>query len=38
VFIAAADIAKIEPPAKPGGRPKVTFVPGSLKLIALDPV
>ena len=38
VFIAAADIAKIEPPAKPGGRPKVTFVSGSLKLIALDPV
>jgi YVTN family beta-propeller protein len=38
VFLATADIAKIEPPAKPGGRPKVTFVPGSLKLIMLDPV
>ncbi len=38
VFLAAADIAKIEPPAKPGGRPKVTFVAGSLKLIVLDPV
>jgi len=38
VFLATADIAKIEPPSKPGGRPKVTFVPGSLKLIELDPV
>jgi YVTN family beta-propeller protein len=37
VFLAAADIAKIDPPAKPGGRPKVTYVPGSLKLILLDP-
>jgi YVTN family beta-propeller protein len=38
VFLAAADIDKIEPPAKPGGRPKVTFKPSSLKLIALDPI
>lgn len=38
VFLATADVAKIDPPAKPGGRPKVTFVPGSLKLIELDPV
>jgi YVTN family beta-propeller protein len=37
VFLAAADIAKVEPPSKPGGRPKVTLVPGSLKLIELDP-
>lgn len=38
VYLATADIAKIEPPAKPGGRPKVTFVPDSLKLIELDPI
>ncbi|MBL6852333.1 MAG: hypothetical protein ISS15_00615 [Alphaproteobacteria bacterium] len=38
VYLATADIAKIEPPSKPGGRPKVTFVPGSLKLIELDPI
>jgi YVTN family beta-propeller protein len=37
VFLAAADIAKIDPPAKPGGRPHVEFVPGSLKLLILDP-
>lgn len=38
VFLAAADIASIEPSALPGGRPKVHFVPGSLKLLVLDPV
>jgi YVTN family beta-propeller protein len=38
VFLAAADVAKFEPPVTPGGRPKVTFVPGSLKLIVLDPI
>ncbi len=37
IFLAAADIAKIDPPAAPGGRPHVTYVPGSLKLIFLDP-
>ncbi len=37
IFLAAADIAKIDPPATPGGRPHVTYVPGSLKLIFLDP-
>jgi hypothetical protein len=38
LFLAAADIAKIEPPATPGGRPHVTFVPNSLKLLYLDPI
>jgi hypothetical protein len=37
VFLPAADIAKIELPATPGGRPKVTFVPGSAKLLVLKP-
>jgi YVTN family beta-propeller protein len=38
VYLAAADIAKIDPPETPGGRPHVTFVPGSLKLLFFDPV
>jgi YVTN family beta-propeller protein len=38
VFLPAADIAKIDPPEKPGGRPRVSFVPGSLKLLVLEPV
>lgn len=37
VFIPAADIAKIEPPAEPGGRPKVTYASGSLRLLVLEP-
>jgi YVTN family beta-propeller protein len=37
VFLPAADIAKIDPPATPGGRPHLTFVPGSLKLLVLEP-
>jgi len=37
LFLAAADIAKIDPPAAPGGRPHVEFVPGSLKLLVFDP-
>jgi YVTN family beta-propeller protein len=37
LFLAAADIAKIDPPTTPGGRPHVEFVPGSLKLLILDP-
>ena len=37
LFLAAADIAKIDPPATPGGRPHVQFVPGSLKLLVFDP-
>lgn len=38
VFLVAADIAKIDPPAKAGGRPHVVYVPNSLKLLYLDPV
>lgn len=37
VFIPAADVAKIDPPETPGGRPRVTYVPGSLKLLVLEP-
>ncbi len=37
IFLVAADIAKVDPPAAPGGRPHVTYVPNSLKLIFLDP-
>ncbi len=37
VFLPAAGISKIEPPDTPGGRPHVTFVPGSLKLLVLQP-
>ena len=37
LFLAAADIEKIEPPAKPGGRPHMVFVPNSLKLLYFDP-
>ena len=37
LFLPAADIAKIDPPATPGGRPHITYVPGSLKLLVLEP-
>ena len=37
VFLPAADIAKIDMPTTPGGRPHVTFVPGSLKLLVYKP-
>ena len=37
VFLPAAEVAKVEPPDTPGGRPRVTFVPGSLKLLVLEP-
>jgi YVTN family beta-propeller protein len=37
VFLPAANIAKMEPAATPGGRPRVTFVPGSMKLLVLEP-
>lgn len=37
VFIPDADIAKIEPPAAAGERPRVTYVSGSLKLLVLEP-
>ena len=37
LFLVGADIAKIDPPSKPGGRPHVTYVPNSLKLFFFDP-
>ncbi|MBV9990318.1 MAG: YncE family protein [Alphaproteobacteria bacterium] len=37
VFIPAADVEKVDPPAAPGGRPRVTYVSGSLKLLVLEP-
>lgn len=37
LYLPAADIAKIDPPTKPGGRPHVTFVPNSLKLLVFAP-
>jgi YVTN family beta-propeller protein len=38
LFLVAADIAKTDPPATPGGRPHITFVPNSLKLLYVDPI
>jgi YVTN family beta-propeller protein len=38
LFLVTADVAKIEPPTKQDGRPHVTYVPGSLKLLYFDPV
>jgi DNA-binding beta-propeller fold protein YncE len=37
LFLVAADIQKVDPPATPGARPHVTYVPGSVKLLYLDP-
>jgi DNA-binding beta-propeller fold protein YncE len=37
VFLPAADVAKIEPASTPGGRPYVTFAPGSLRLLVFAP-
>ncbi len=37
LFLPAADIAKTDPPATPGGRPHVAFAPGSLRLLVLTP-
>ena len=37
LFLPAADVAEIDPPTAPGGRPRFKFVPGSLKLLVLDP-
>lgn len=38
LFLVAAEIAKSEPPASPGRRPRLTYVPNSLKLLYFDPV
>lgn len=37
LYLPAADVAKFEPAAAPGGRPHVSFVPGSLKLLVFAP-
>lgn len=37
LFLPAADVAKIEPPTTAGGRPHVTYAPGSMKLLVLAP-
>lgn len=37
LFLPAMTVSKVDPPTVPGGRPHVTFVPGSLKLLMLDP-
>ena len=37
LFLAAAEIQKFDQPDKPGGRPHLTFVPNSLKLLYFDP-
>src|SRR5262249_46336268 len=37
LYLPAADIARVDPPTKPGGRPHTTFVPGSLRLLVLEP-
>jgi YVTN family beta-propeller protein len=37
LYLPAADIARIDPPETPGGRPHTTYVPGSLRLLVFDP-
>jgi len=37
LFLPTADVAKIDPPATAGGRPHVTYTPGSMKLLVLAP-
>ena len=37
VFLPAATIAKVDAPEKPRGRPRVSYAPGSLKLLVLAP-
>jgi YVTN family beta-propeller protein len=37
LFLVAADVEKIDPPASTSGRPHVTYVANSLKLLYLDP-
>jgi len=37
IFLPAADIAKIDPPTAAGGRPHVTYTPGSAKLLVYTP-
>ena len=37
IYLPAADIARVDPPTKPGARPHITYVPGSLRLLVFDP-
>jgi YVTN family beta-propeller protein len=37
LFLVTADVDKVEMPAQPGGRPHVSYKPGSTKLLILDP-
>jgi YVTN family beta-propeller protein len=37
LFLPAADVAKVDPPTTTGGRPHVTYVTGSMKLLVLAP-
>jgi hypothetical protein len=37
IFLPAADVANVAPPATPGGRSHLTFMPGSLKLLVYAP-
>jgi len=38
LFLPTADVAKIDPPTEAGGRPHVTYVPGSMKLLVFQPM
>ena len=38
LFLPAAEVASIEPPAQPGSRPRVSYKPGSLRLLVYVPV
>ena len=38
IFFVGADVAKIDPSSKQGARPRVSYVPNSLKLFFLDPI
>src|SRR5262249_51766927 len=37
LFLPGADVAKVEPPEKAGGRPHLVFAPGSMKLLVSQP-
>jgi len=37
VYLVTADVAGQAPPKRAGGKPRITFVPGSVKLLMLDP-
>jgi DNA-binding beta-propeller fold protein YncE len=38
VFLATGDVSRIEPPSQPGHNPHIVYVPGSLKLLILEPI